>query len=131
MQINASDKVWSVVLKIDLNQICGYHSGTFFLTEENYNTIEKEILAIIRGIKKWILFLPPKPFKVLTNNKAATTFVKQVLDNRRHMHKFQIWQTFLSQFNAIYEHVVGNNNFLVDYRTRESEYLSNDDSRQA
>jgi len=23
---------------------------------------------------------PPKPFKILTNNKVATTFVKQVLD---------------------------------------------------
>jgi len=42
--------------------------------------MKKEILAIIRGIKKWRLFLLPKPFKVLTDNKVATAFVKQVLE---------------------------------------------------
>ena len=52
MQTDASDKVWPTVLKIDLNEISGYHSGTISQTEENYNTMEKEILAIIRGIKK-------------------------------------------------------------------------------
>ena len=87
MQTDASDRVWFAVLKTDLNEICGYHSGTFSQTEENYNTMEKEILAIIRGIKKWRLFLLPKPFKVLTDNKVATTFVKQVLDNGPHMRK--------------------------------------------
>ena len=65
-----------------------------------------------------------KPFKVLTNNKATTTFLKQVLDNGLHMWKLHTWKTFLSQFNAIYEHVAGNNNFLTDYLTREAEYLT-------
>ena len=87
MQTDASDKVWSAVLKTDLNEICRYHSGIFSQTEENYNTMEKEILAIIRGTKKWRLFLLPEPFKVLTDNKAATTFVKQVLDNGPYMRK--------------------------------------------
>jgi len=51
----------------------------------------------------------------LTDNKAATTFVKQVLHNGPHMGKLHRWQTFLSQFNAVYEHISRNNNFLVDY----------------
>ena len=59
----------------------------FSQTKENYNTMEKKISAIIRGIKKWRLFLLPKPFKVLTDNKVAITFVKQVLDNGPHMRK--------------------------------------------
>jgi len=92
--------------------------------------MEKEILATIRRIKKWKLFLLPKPFKVLTDNKAATIFVTQVLDNGPHMRKLHRWQTFLSQFNAVYEHVLGNNNFLANYLTRETEYLNHDDSRQ-
>ena len=49
--------------------------------EENYNTMAKELLAIIRGVTKFRLFLLPKPFKVLSDNQAATTFVKQDLDN--------------------------------------------------
>ena len=79
--------------------------------------MEQEVLAIIRGIKKWRLFLLPKPFKVLTDNKAATTFVKQALDDGPHMRKLHRRQTFLSQFNAVYEHVEGNHNFLADYLT--------------
>ena len=47
IQTDTFDKVWSAILKTDLNEICGYHSGTFSQTEENYNTMEKKILAII------------------------------------------------------------------------------------
>ena len=32
--------------------------------------------------------LLPKPFKVLTDNLAATTFVKQALDNGPHMRNY-------------------------------------------
>ena len=96
MQTDASNKVWSAILRTDLNKICGYHSGIFSQTEEMYNTMGKEILAIIKGIKKWRLFLLLKPFKVLTDNKAATTFVRQVLDNGPHIQKLHRWKTFLS-----------------------------------
>ena len=92
--------------------------------------MEKKILAIIRGIKKWRLFLLPKPFEILTDNKATTIFVKQVLNNGPHMQKLYRWQTFLSQFNTIYEHVSRNNNFLTDYLTREAKYLNHDHFRK-
>jgi len=49
--------------------------------------MEKELLAIIREITKWRLFLLPKQFKVLVDNPAATTFVKQALDDGPHMRK--------------------------------------------
>lgn len=84
--------------------------------------MEKELLAIIRGITKWRLILLPKSFKVLTDNQIATTFVKQALDNGPHMRKLHRWQLFLSQFNTSYEHVVGKNNFIADYLTREHEF---------
>ena len=38
------------------------------------------------------------------------------------MRKLHRWQLFLSQFNAIYEHVAGKNNFIADYLTREHEF---------
>jgi len=52
MQVDGSNKVWSIVLRTDLNKIYGCHNGTFSKTEENYNTMDKEILSIIKGIKK-------------------------------------------------------------------------------
>jgi len=54
--------------------------------------MEKEILAIIRGIKKWRLFLLHRTFKILADNKVATTFVKQILDNNPHMRKLHKWE---------------------------------------
>jgi len=40
MQADASNRVQSAVLRVDLNEICGYCSSTFFGTEENCNTTE-------------------------------------------------------------------------------------------
>jgi len=76
------------------------------------------------------LFLLPKPFRILTDNKAATTFAKQVLDNFPNMRKLHGWQNFFSQFNRIHEHVLGHNNFLTNYLTKEIEYLNHFNSRQ-
>jgi len=42
MQADASNKVLSAVLKTDLNEICGYHSGICPQTKENYNTWKKK-----------------------------------------------------------------------------------------
>ena len=53
--------------------------------------IRVEFLAIITGITKWRLFLLPKPFEVLTDNQATTTFVKQALDNGPHVRKLHRW----------------------------------------
>ena len=47
IQTDAFDRVLSAVFKTDLNEICGFHCGTFSQTEENHNTMEKEILATI------------------------------------------------------------------------------------
>jgi len=41
-----------------------YCSGSFKKAECNYPTIEKEILAVIRGIEKFLIFLAPKPFLI-------------------------------------------------------------------
>ena len=54
-------------------------------------TMKKRILAIIKEIKKWRLFLLPKSFKIFIDNKAATTLVKQILDNGPPMSKLQRW----------------------------------------
>jgi len=43
--------------------------------------MEKEILAVIRGIKKFSTFSTPKPFIIQTDCKGILGFVKKNLSN--------------------------------------------------
>ena len=40
---------------------------------------KKEILAVIRGIEKFLIFLAPKPFLIRTDCKGIFDFVKKNL----------------------------------------------------
>ena len=54
----------SAVLKIkEGGKLCKYCSGSF-IAECNYPTIEKEILALLRGVEKLLIFSTPKPFLI-------------------------------------------------------------------
>jgi len=65
LETDASNEHWSAVLKIkEGEKLCKYCSGSFNEAECNYPTMKKEILAVIRGIKKFLIFLPPKSFLV-------------------------------------------------------------------
>jgi len=46
--------------------------------EYNYLMMEKEILAVIRGIEKFLIFLAPKPFLIQTDCKGILGFVKKI-----------------------------------------------------
>ena len=65
LQIDASDKYWTSILKTDLGEMCRYASGTFNNNQINYDINEKELLAIIKGINKFEIFLLPKPLITL------------------------------------------------------------------
>ena len=43
--------------------------------------MEKEILAVIRGIEKILIFLAPKPFLIRIGYKGILGFVKNNLSN--------------------------------------------------
>ena len=76
LQTDASDKYWAAILKTDLGEICQYASGTFNNNQINYNINEKELLAIIKGINKFEVFLLPKPFIIETDNTQVAEFIK-------------------------------------------------------
>jgi len=82
LETDASNEHWSVVLKIkEGEKLYKYYSGSFNKAECNYPTMEKEILTIIRGIKKFLIFLDPKPFLIRTDCKGILGFVKKNLSN--------------------------------------------------
>jgi len=65
LEINASNKHWSVALKIkEGEKLCKYYCRTFNKAECNYQRIEKEIITVIKEIKKLSIFLASKPFLI-------------------------------------------------------------------
>jgi len=65
LETDASNEHWNAVLKIKGGEkLCKCCSGSFNKAECNYPTMEKDILAIIRGIEKFLIFLAPKPFLI-------------------------------------------------------------------
>ena len=63
-------------MKIDLGEICRYTSGTFNNNQLYYDINEKELLATIKGINKFEVFLLPKPFIIKTDNTQVVGFIK-------------------------------------------------------
>ena len=82
LETNASNEHWSVVLKIkEGEKLCKYCSGSFNKAECNYPMMEKEILAVMRGIENFLIFLAPKPLLIRTDCKGILSFVKKNLSN--------------------------------------------------
>jgi len=82
LEIDASNEHWSAILKIkEWEKLCKCCSGSFNKAEQNYSTMEKEILTGIKGIEKFLIFLAPKPFLIQTDCKGILDFVKKNLSN--------------------------------------------------
>jgi len=80
LETDASNKYWSSVLKIKKGEeLCKYCSGSFNKAKYNYLTMKKEILVVIRGIEKFLIFLAPKSFLIRTDCKGILGFVKKNL----------------------------------------------------
>ena len=77
-------------------KLCKYCSGNFNKVECNYPTMEKEILAVIRRIEKFLIFLAPKPFLIRTDCKEILDFVKNNLSNMQAKGQLLHWQLWLN-----------------------------------
>jgi len=95
LETDASNEHWSAVLKIkEGEKLCKYYSRSFNKAECNYPMMEKEILAVIRGIEKFLIFSVPKPFLIRTNCKGILSFVKKNLSNMQaqgRLLRCQLW----------------------------------------
>ena len=103
LQTDASDKYWAAILKTDLGEICRYTSGTFNNNQINYDINEKELLAIIKGINKFEIFLLPKPFIIETDNTQVAGFIKNNTGKGVQARRLSRWQTLLSYYNCSYK----------------------------
>ena len=82
LETDSYDSTWAAVLKRiqnDTEELCRYTSRTFTPTEERYHINEKEFLAVIKGLKKFLYFLLPKKFLLRTDNTQVKAFIKNNL----------------------------------------------------
>ena len=82
--------------------------------ELNYPVHEKELLAIVRALKKWRFELLGTPFKVFTDHRTLTNFAEQRDLSRRQAR----WQELLAQYDFEIVYVPGEKNTVADALSR-------------
>jgi len=82
--------------------------------ELNYSVHEKELLAIIRALKKWRTDLLGSPFYVYTDHKTLLNFNTQKDLSRRQAR----WMEDLASFDCKFVYIKGENNTVADALSR-------------
>nr|WNH14479.1 reverse transcriptase [Physostegia virginiana caulimovirus 2] len=111
LETDASNFDWGCVLKARTPNndelICRYGSGSFAGAQLNYHSNDKEILAVKRGISKFLVYLKPVKFLVRTDNKNFTYFLKNKIDGKDNNGRRVRWQNWFYYFDFEVEHLAG------------------------
>jgi hypothetical protein len=103
VETDASDYALAAILSIHLSNgkihPIAFHSCAFNPMELNYNTHDKELLAIFEAFKHWCQYLEGSrtPVDMVTDHKTLEYFTTTKLLTRCQAQ----WSKFLSQFNMI------------------------------
>jgi RNase H-like domain found in reverse transcriptase/Integrase zinc binding domain len=103
-------------LQEDKWKVIAYTSKSFSPAERNYNTADRELLAIIHALKDWyhLLHSSPHKTKIFTDNRAITFFRQPQNLSYRHAR----WATYLSDFNIVLKSIKGSANIPADGLSR-------------
>lgn len=82
--------------------------------ERNYPVHEKELLAIVRALKKWRTDLLGSPFIIKTDHRTLESFNSQRDLSRRQAR----WQEFLAQYSFQIQYLPGDDNSAADALSR-------------
>ena len=111
---DASDKRSAAVLSFGKTwssaRPVAFDSMTFKGAELNYPVHEKELLAVIRALKKWRVDLLGSPFFIYTDHKTLENFNTQKDLSRRQA----CWMELMSQYNAKIVYIKGDDNCVAD-----------------
>ena len=103
METNASDYALAAILSIvnEDNKVhpVAFHSCTFTAAELNYDTHDKELLAIFEVFKIWRHYLEGSayPINVIMDHKNLEYFSTTKILTQRQVR----WSEYLSQFNLV------------------------------
>ncbi|KAF8752189.1 hypothetical protein RHS01_08123 [Rhizoctonia solani] len=98
-----------------------YMSKSFLGAEANYDTHDKELLAIIKALEEWRIFLEAtdRPIQVFTDHRNLEYWMQAQTFNRRHAR----WRTFLSDFHFEIHYRPGKQSGKPDALSRRSNYV--------
>jgi hypothetical protein len=115
---DASDRCTGTVLSFgatwETARPAAFDSCTLKDAELNYPVHEKELLAVIRALKKWKYDLIGCPFFVYTDHKTLLNFATQKELSRRQAH----WMETLSIYDCKFVYVKGQDNTMADALSR-------------
>jgi hypothetical protein len=115
---DASDRATGAVLSFgptwETARPVSFDSKTLKDAELNYATHEKELLAILHGIRKWKVDLLGSPFLVYTDHKTLLNFQTQKEMSRRQAR----WMEELSVYDCKFVYVKGADNTVADALSR-------------
>ena len=120
VETDASDyalaAILSVVNKDNKVHLVAFHSRTFTVAELNYDTHDKELLAIFEAFKIWHHYLegPAYPIDIVTDHKNLEYFSTTKVLTRRQAR----WSEYLSQFNLVIKFCPGHLGTKLDALTR-------------
>ncbi|KAF8755279.1 hypothetical protein RHS01_05375 [Rhizoctonia solani] len=100
-----------------------YMSKSFSGAEGNYDTHDKELLAIIKALEEWRIFLEAtdKPVQVFTDHRNLEYWMQARTFNQRHAR----WRVFLSDFNFEIHYCPGKQSGKPDALSRQLDYIDN------
>ena len=121
IQTDASDKAIGAVLLQDFGngilEPIEFISRRFKEAELKWHASEKELVAIVWSLKKWIRYLLPKHFVVFTDHKNLENLFNYTGNK---LGKLQRWMIFLQQFDFTAKYLPGKDNFIADYLSRDN-----------
>ena len=91
-----------------------YMSKKLNAWEKNYSTIEKECLALVRGVEHFQVYFGSNPIIVYTDYNPLTFINKAKGMNQRILR----WSFFLQQYNLTITHIAGREKLVEDALTR-------------
>jgi hypothetical protein len=91
-------------------RLVAFDSMQLKAAEKNYPMHEKELLAVIRALKKWRSDLLGIPIYVYTDHQTLENF-----DTQRNLSRHQLrWQEFVLQYNMTITYIPGEDNSVAD-----------------
>ena len=123
VQTDASDGAIGAVLLQDFGrgelEPIEFASRKLTTAEQKWSTTQKELIAVVFALKKWIRYLLPKHFTIFTDHKNLEELFKY--GPQKKINKIQRWIILLQQFDFTARYLPGKDNYVADYLSRDIE----------